>query len=273
MALMDFLNIKLGFGFSAGLFDYVLNFNKATNPLWLFPIGAVYALIYYSVFRFFIVKFNMKVPGRDDVVSVSSAPSNTSHSTSKALGFIEALGGAENLEEVAACTTRLRLVMKDNQAVNAGVLKDLGARGVIRPTATTLQVVIGPTAEILADEIKHALQAGVSVPADAPSLTLVPNSDDGNVFSENASQTDNVIAADQFIVEAIFTALGGTKNVRGIETKSSRLVLELKDGSIVDEKALLENGVRGFVKINKNIYHMLIGPNAEEIGSALRSQT
>ncbi len=272
MALMDFLNIKLGFGFSAGLFDYVLNFNKATNPLWLFPVGAVYALIYYSVFRFFIVKFNMKVPGRDDAVAASSALSHTTQSTSKALGFIEALGGAENLEEVAACTTRLRLVMKDNQAVNAGVLKDLGARGVIRPSATTLQVVIGPTAEILADEINQALKIGVRDHAGVPQIVL-PVKTDQNIINNNAGQISDVTNIDISAVKTIFTALGGAKNVLSIETKSSRLVLELRDGSIVDEKALLENGIRGFVKIKKNIYHMLIGPNAEEIGIALRSQT
>jgi PTS system N-acetylglucosamine-specific IIC component len=54
MAVMNALDIKLGFGFSAGLFDYVLNFGKATHPLWLLPLGALYAGVYYGLFRFFI---------------------------------------------------------------------------------------------------------------------------------------------------------------------------------------------------------------------------
>jgi PTS system N-acetylglucosamine-specific IIC component len=63
---MNLLDIKLGFTFSAGLFDYVLNFGKATHPLWLLPIGAVYGAIYYGLFRFFILKFDLKTPGRED---------------------------------------------------------------------------------------------------------------------------------------------------------------------------------------------------------------
>src|SRR5690606_22721581 len=52
MALMDVLGVKLGFGFSAGLLDYALNFPKATRPLMLLPVGLAYALLYYGVFRF-----------------------------------------------------------------------------------------------------------------------------------------------------------------------------------------------------------------------------
>lgn len=56
MALVNWLGIKDGFGFSAGLFDYVLNFNIATQPLWLIPIGLGYAVVYYFLFRFVIQK-------------------------------------------------------------------------------------------------------------------------------------------------------------------------------------------------------------------------
>src|SRR3546814_6103983 len=66
MALMDVLGIKLGFGFSAGLLDYALNFSKATRPLLLVPVGIVYFLLYYGVFRFAILRFNLKTPGRSE---------------------------------------------------------------------------------------------------------------------------------------------------------------------------------------------------------------
>ena len=65
MVLMDALNVRLGFSFSAGLFDYVINFGKATRPLLLLPIGALYAAVYYGVFRFAIVRFDLKTPGRE----------------------------------------------------------------------------------------------------------------------------------------------------------------------------------------------------------------
>ena len=263
MALMDYLNVRLGFGFSAGLFDYVLNFNKATKPLWLFPIGAVYALIYYYVFRFFIVKFNMKVPGRDDVSVTAQASENSPSENSKANGFIRALGGAENLEEVAACTTRLRLVLKDNTAINDAVLKDLGARGVIRPSSTTAQVVIGPTAEILADEIKQALKAGLNDEQQTVSPIVAPQ-------SVAASGEDDSIAPDSDTITAYLQALGGAKNIISIKPSSSRLVLNLRNGKLVDENKLTSIGARGFVKLADDTYHLLLGPSAENIGTALQ---
>ena len=66
LALVNALGIKDGFGFSAGLFDYALNFNIATRPLWLIPIGVGYAVIYYFLFRFVIRKWNLKTPGREE---------------------------------------------------------------------------------------------------------------------------------------------------------------------------------------------------------------
>jgi len=66
LALVNALGIKDGFGFSAGFFDYALNFNIATHPLWLIPIGLGYAAIYYFLFRFVIRKWNLKTPGRED---------------------------------------------------------------------------------------------------------------------------------------------------------------------------------------------------------------
>jgi PTS system N-acetylglucosamine-specific IIC component len=66
MALTNALGIKDGFGFSAGLFDYVLNFNIATKPLLIIPIGLAYAAVYYFLFRFVIRKWNLRTPGRED---------------------------------------------------------------------------------------------------------------------------------------------------------------------------------------------------------------
>src|SRR5207253_10036541 len=63
MVTMDLLGSRMGFGFSAGFFDYVLNFNRATHPLYLVPVGAVYFALYYFVFRWCIVKFDLRTPG------------------------------------------------------------------------------------------------------------------------------------------------------------------------------------------------------------------
>src|SRR5256885_7965824 len=57
--------LPICFGFSAGLFDYVLNFSRATRPLWLLPVGALYFALYYGLFRLVIVRLDLKTPGRD----------------------------------------------------------------------------------------------------------------------------------------------------------------------------------------------------------------
>ncbi|QDQ93887.1 PTS N-acetylglucosamine transporter subunit IIBC [Rhodococcus sp. WB9] len=66
MALVNALGIHDGFTFSAGFFDYVLNFGKATNAWMLIPIGLGYAVIYYVLFSFVIKKWNLRTPGRED---------------------------------------------------------------------------------------------------------------------------------------------------------------------------------------------------------------
>lgn len=77
LALVNALGIKDGFGFSAGLFDYVLNFGIATDPLWLIPIGLGYAVVYYFLFRFVIRKWNLRTPGREDEESEAAIEADT----------------------------------------------------------------------------------------------------------------------------------------------------------------------------------------------------
>ena len=135
MALMDALDVQLGFGFSAGLFDYVLNFTQATRPLLLLPIGLVYFALYYGLFRFFIVRFDLKTPGREADEAGAARRDAPAAGASGAAAWVHALGGARNLVTVDACTTRLRLVVADQASVDEGALKRLGARGVVRPSA------------------------------------------------------------------------------------------------------------------------------------------
>jgi PTS system N-acetylglucosamine-specific IIC component len=78
LALVNALGIKDGFGFSAGLFDYVLNWNIATNPGWLIPIGLAYAALYYVLFRFVIRRWNLRTPGREEDDAESLVEADTS---------------------------------------------------------------------------------------------------------------------------------------------------------------------------------------------------
>ena len=129
---MNALQVRLGFNFSAGLFDYLLNFKWATRPLWLLPVGALYFALYYVLFRFVIVRFDLKTAGRESCEMPLEAAAT--EADAKAAAWIAALRGSDS-RSVDACTTRLRLLVASQSAVNADALRRLGARGLVRPHA------------------------------------------------------------------------------------------------------------------------------------------
>jgi N-acetylglucosamine PTS system EIICBA or EIICB component len=255
MALMNAVHIKLGFTFSAGLFDYVLNYGKATNPLWLLPMGAVYGALYYGLFRFFIVKFNLKTPGREDEEIVAAETVTTGGG--RGADFLAALGGAANLTSVDACTTRLRLIVVDHGAANDAALKALGARGVVRPSDKALQVVLGPIADTVAGEIRAAM--------GAPALAAKPT-------PAKAAPSVLPTAEDDRKAERLLGALGGAANLKSVGTCSSRLRLVVADQGAVSEPALKALGARGVVRVGDKVVHVVLGPEAERIGEAVRCQ-
>lgn len=256
MAVMDALHIKLGFGFSAGLFDYLLNFNRATRPLLLLPIGLIYFALYYGLFRFCILRFDLKTPGRETDEPIVAPEVRPQTAGARTRDFIAALGGAGNLVSVDACTTRLRLVVSDQSAVDGAALKVLGARGLIWPSPRDLQVVLGPVADGVAAEIRAALAA-------APAATTRADADHQQRVPEPESASP--------VALAMLAALGGVANVLEAVTCSSRIVLTLKDGLIVDDAALAALGGRGLARPAPASLHVIIGPQAHLIGEALRS--
>ncbi|WP_046227569.1 N-acetylglucosamine-specific PTS transporter subunit IIBC [Paenibacillus dauci] len=169
--IMYMLNVKLGFGFSAGLIDYLINMKLATNPLLMIPVGLVFALVYYVLFRFLIVKLNLKTPGREDDDAINSSATTVdktatvpaaaavtaSNGDSKAAMVLSQLGGSPNIDSIDACITRLRLVVKDDRQVNDAELRKLGAAGVMRLGHGAVQVIFGTQSEALKDDIKDIM--------------------------------------------------------------------------------------------------------------------
>lgn len=155
--VMYLLDVKLGFGFSAGLIDYLVNYQLSTNPLLLLPIGAIFFVLYYFLFRILIVKLNLKTPGREDDESVEDStittPSGKSSPSDKAVKVLENIGGKDNILSIDACITRLRLILKDEKLVNDSELKKLGAAGVMRLGQGAVQIVFGTQSDMLKDEI------------------------------------------------------------------------------------------------------------------------
>src|SRR5690348_7073957 len=164
MVVMNLLGVKLGFGFSAGLFDYVLGYGISTRPLFLVPVGLVYFAVYYFSFSWCIRRFDLKTPGRD---AGEVAGSRSASAGGRGGDFVLALGGASNLASVDACMTRLRLTLNDLKAIDEGRLKALGAKGVVRPGGNNLQVVLGPVADQVAGEIRASLKARPDITNDA----------------------------------------------------------------------------------------------------------
>jgi PTS system N-acetylglucosamine-specific IIC component len=252
--IMNALQVRLGFGFSAGLFDYVLNFNKATRPLLLLPVGLAYFALYYGLFRFVIVWLNLKTPGREDDTVATDAAAENQPPADRALAYIKALGGASNIVALDACTTRLRLVVASQSAVDAEALKRLGVRGMVKPSANALQVVVGTNADQVAGEMKVALRAIPKAPT-APSVTI-------EVPPASTIPTPTLTS--------LLAALGGRSNVRAIEAASSRLRINIADASIVDQPAIASLGLRGFALAAPNWVHVIIGPEAAATGVSLR---
>ncbi|MCD5362086.1 N-acetylglucosamine-specific PTS transporter subunit IIBC [Chromobacterium aquaticum] len=251
MALMHALNIKLGFGFSAGLFDYLLNFGLSTNPLLLVPVGIGYFALYYVLFVFFIKKFDLKTPGREDVVVAMAA---VSAGSGRARAFIAALGGGANLKSVDACTTRLRLQVASNDKVDEAALKALGSRGLIKPAAGSVQVVLGPEADLIADEIRVAL--GNPEAAAAPSATAP------------VQALGEVVGIDR---ERWLAALGGAANVRKVEAVAgSRLRVEVADAALVDQAALQQLGASGVTAFSGTLLHIVLNSDAGDYAAALQ---
>jgi len=243
--------VRLGFSFSAGLFDYVINFGKATRPWLLLPIGLGYFGVYYGVFRFAIVRFGLRTPGREPPEETPEAPVS-SGDRPRARGFIEALGGAANLASIDACTTRLRLVVVDQAAVNEPALKALGARGMVRPSPRDLQVVLGPIADEVAREMREAITAPPPLAAPVPVLPPEP-----------------VFRADPSFAVAILAALGGAANVNKVEAASNRLLVNLGDPAAVDEAALRQLGIRGVAHSEARRVQLVLAGEAAGAGAAI----
>lgn len=163
VALVAALKIASGFSFSAGLIDYVLGFNLPTakKPLMLLVIGVVFGVIYYFVFRFMITKLDLKTPGREDEISADEGrvlDTKTTDFTGMAQVILAGLGGKENIADLDYCITRLRVTVNDNLKVDEKKIKEAQVSGIVRPSKTNVQVIIGPQVQFVKDEIDRLMQ-------------------------------------------------------------------------------------------------------------------
>ncbi len=160
--IADIVNISIGNTFSGGVIDFilfgVLQGNAKTNWLLQIPIGVVWAFLYYVIFRFAITKFNIMTPGRGDDEEEDEELKIESKSSlhSDALIILDALGGKENIEDLDACITRLRVGVKDSNKVNRDTLKKVGATAVLEVKGG-IQAIYGAKAILYKNEINDIL--------------------------------------------------------------------------------------------------------------------
>ena len=161
--LTSYFDIHLGYTFSASIIDYIVGFFNQKNSwaLWLL-VGPTIAALYFFSFYFLIDWLNLKTPGRgsaennDSASSTDPQVSKSSGQSMKATGVLKALGGSQNIIDLDACITRLRLTLKDPKLADKDQLKKLGAAGVMQ-SGSNLQVIFGVESDLLKEEIKRLM--------------------------------------------------------------------------------------------------------------------
>ncbi|GMA54299.1 hypothetical protein GCM10025857_56560 [Alicyclobacillus contaminans] len=145
-----------------------------------FASGIVLTFIYYFAFRWAILRFNLKTPGREEDEEVhmyskkeykakkaeekgaTSSEEGLNDIGKKALGFLNALGGTDNIADINNCTTRLRISVKDpDQLENDAFFKNYGAYGVVR-NGKAIQVIVGMEVPKVREEFERIVNDNVS---------------------------------------------------------------------------------------------------------------
>ncbi len=142
-----------GTSFSHGLIDFIV-LSGNSSKLWLFPIvGIGYAIVYYTIFRVLIKALDLKTPGREDATEDAKATGTSE----MAPALVAAFGGKENITNLDACITRLRVSVADVSKVDQAGLKKLGAAGVV-VAGSGVQAIFGTKSDNLKTEMDEYIR-------------------------------------------------------------------------------------------------------------------
>ena len=179
-AICHIMGIAMGTTFSDGLIDFVLYGilpgQAKSHWMYMLPIFAGYAVLYFITFRFFILKWDLKTPGREaddeEVKMMSKADYQKATGVGVAGGgaalpadfdqksatILKGVGGVDNVTEIDCCATRLRLTLVDGSKVDEGILKSTGAGGVVLK-GNAIQVIYGPSVTIVKANFEEFVEA------------------------------------------------------------------------------------------------------------------
>jgi PTS system D-glucosamine-specific IIC component len=178
------LHIAVGLTFSGGLIDFflfgILQGNAKTNWVAILPVGIIYFFLYYGIFRYLILKLNLKTPGREDDGEITKiyTKEDMKHRTEhilKEAGQIkdiyltsmiaQAVGGRENIVDIDCCATRLRFVLKNADLVNEDLLRESGSRGILIQ-GNSIQIIYGPHVTNMKSDLEQYLRSGMEEHAE-----------------------------------------------------------------------------------------------------------
>jgi PTS system N-acetylglucosamine-specific IIC component len=166
MVIMYLLQVKVGFGFSAGFIDLALSWDLSTKPYMIIVVGAIYFVIYYFTFRAFMRLFRFETPGSEEAKEEKMELQESGAKMDRTSSILFYSGGAGNIISMEACITRLRLLVSDESKVNDAQLKKLGAVGIIRLGKGNVHLVFGTESEQIRESMKPLLSVKPS--GDSP---------------------------------------------------------------------------------------------------------
>ena len=272
------LGMHMGFTFSQGGIDFLM-FNliggKAQGAWYVFVLGPIYAVIYYVVFRFVILKFNLKTPGREDAIEGAAPIVMSEGKFGKARDLVLAFGGRKNITSLDACITRLRVAVADPAKVDQPKLKAMGATGVM-VVGNGIQAVFGPLSENMKGEMEDYLKvAGPEADGDAvPETAKAEPTTVAKVMTETV-KPPAADAVEDWVRESaapMLAALGGRANIRKLDAVAlTRLRVELADPMKFDEAAAKTAGVVAVMNAAPDVLHLIVGDKAGEFAQALQA--
>ena len=209
--IMHMLNVGIGMTFSGGFLDFflfgILQGNTKTSWLHVIPVGILYFIVYFIVFRVMILKFNYQTPGheKDNAVPVNNADN-------KSQQILDGLGGLENISDLSCCATRLRVTLHRPSKLNKEKLLATGAAAVVA-NGDGVQVVYGPEVTViharLQDYIAQIIPASSSTTDNSAAVPTTSAEVSNPAVSAEAKDSDNLSVADT-IIDIVYAPCNGT---------------------------------------------------------------
>ena len=209
--LMHMLNVGIGMTFSGGFLDFflfgILQGNTKTSWLHVIPVGILYFIVYFIVFRVMILKFNYQTPGHE---KDNAAPVNNADNKSQQI--LDGLGGLENISDLSCCATRLRVTLHRPSKLNKEKLLATGAAAVVA-NGDGVQVVYGPEVTViharLQDYIAQIIPASSSTADNSAAVPTTSAKVSNPAVSAEAKDSDNLSVADA-ITDIVYAPCNGT---------------------------------------------------------------